>query len=246
MIRRRAERARIDDRGVGGIDDQIVDKDRAGHVPFRLEREFIRRQQALGLGVGKADRDAVDRRVGVERQPGRARLGDGDLRDQQFRPTRHPQADDVARPDAACDQSARDAGRQRVDLGVIVDALQGFHCGVMGAMADRVGEDFRKQFVAQMLGRDAPHEHRFGGGRRGGAILDWREIGGCFRKGCLGVVHPASAGRSVALLPARSTRAGMIPRLKATVQLRRRPLFGLQALAHVWGRTYPAPRVNAL
>ncbi len=43
-----------------------------------------------GFGVAETDGDALDRRVGVERKPGCAGLGDGDLRDQELMAARHP------------------------------------------------------------------------------------------------------------------------------------------------------------
>ena len=72
----------------------------------------------IGFGVAEADRDALDRRIGVEGQPGRAGLGDGDLRDQQFGPARHPQADDRAGSRAVRDEAAGDRLRGPVDLGI--------------------------------------------------------------------------------------------------------------------------------
>ena len=55
------------------------------------------RQKPLGLGVLEADRNTVDRRVGIEGEPSRARFRDRYLADQEFRAAAHPQPDDVAR-----------------------------------------------------------------------------------------------------------------------------------------------------
>ena len=246
MVGRRAERARVDRRIVGGIDDRLVDQDRAGHVPFRFQREFGRGQQALGLRVGKADRDTVDRRVGVERQPGGAGFGDGDLRDQQFRPARHPQADDVAGPHVARDQRARDAGRQRVDLRVIVDPLERLHRRVMRTVAHRVGEDFREQFVAQMFRRDAADQYGPGGLVRREAGRVRRGDGGGVRHGGLDLVHPArlSSLAPVSFAPVRPVEAS-----RSRLQFRRPRASSIVApdrrgLAQVRRPSYPAPRLN--
>ena len=82
------------------------------------------------------------RRVGVEGQPGRAGLGDGDLADQQFRPARPPQADDVAGADPAPDQAARQRQRLVIDLGVGQLALHRHH----GDGVRRRGDGGRRRF----------------------------------------------------------------------------------------------------
>ena len=123
MIGRRAEPARI---GAGAADDRDL------RVDERLDRdggsglagESDGGQQRLGAGVGEADGDAVDRRVGVEGQPGGAGLGDGDLRDQQLRAARPPQADHVAGPDRPRRKAAGDGGGLRIDLAIGEAPLQ--------------------------------------------------------------------------------------------------------------------------
>ncbi len=71
--------ARID-RALVVMIDQIGLGDHFGrNAAARLEREGFRCEQSLGFGILQAGVDALDRRVGVEGQPGGAGFGDGDL-----------------------------------------------------------------------------------------------------------------------------------------------------------------------
>ena len=73
------------------------------------------RHQRHRLRILDAHRDPLRRRLRVQRQPGRAGLGDGQLHHQQFQAAWQPQADDAARHHAVLDDQAV---RRRVGPGV--------------------------------------------------------------------------------------------------------------------------------
>ena len=75
-------------------------------------------QQAGCVGVGETDPDAVDRRIGIERQPGGAALGDPQLHDQQVDAARQPEPDDLPGADAGLDQAGRHAVGQFIEFAI--------------------------------------------------------------------------------------------------------------------------------
>ena len=109
-------------------------------------------QQCAGGGVFQTDRDALHRRVGVERQPGGAGLGDGDLADQKVDSARHPEADHAARPDAMADEAARHRGRERIYFCIGNPAVAGDHADVVGMGGGGRRENFGQNFVADQIG----------------------------------------------------------------------------------------------
>jgi len=112
--------------GAGGIDH--IGRIGGKHLAAPAQRRRCRPQQILGqpggqgqrcqlagrvaatdqagrLRVFEAGADAGQRRVCIERQPGRAGLGDGRLHHQQVHAARQPQAHDLAGADAGLDQA---------------------------------------------------------------------------------------------------------------------------------------------
>ncbi len=75
-------------------------------------------KHACGLRIVQADLQAFHRRIFVNRQPGRAGLGDPRLQHQQLDAARQPQADYATRPDAGRDQSRRHQVGLRIQFAV--------------------------------------------------------------------------------------------------------------------------------
>ena len=153
---------RIDRRAAARPGELVRGQDRAADL--RLGNERRARHKPLCAGIGKADRDAVDRRVGIERQPGGAGLRDRDLGDQELGAAAHPQPDDVARADAALDQPAGNGIAARVDLAIAVARLAEDEGGMVGAGARRRGEEVGQDLVADEIVADvAPQDGGFSG-----------------------------------------------------------------------------------
>ena len=182
VIGRRAGRPRVDARAFPDRDFG-VDQNRAWHLmAMRLDREIRSGEQGHGFGVAEAYGDALDGRVGVERQPGGAGLGDGDLRDQQFRTARHPQADDGAGLRATGGQTARDRLRHTVDVGIGERPLERGHRGMRAARGDGRRENLGQELVSDQCRRAAAEQDRAAiGGRE--RFCRHVAAGRCFRIG---------------------------------------------------------------
>ena len=103
-------------------------------------------EQAGGLGIVEADLDAVDRRVGIKRQPGGTCLGNAELHDQQVDAARQPEADNLARAHAIGNQARGDAVRGGVqfaiaDLTVGEDQSDFFRVSCRGGF-EKIGQNF--------------------------------------------------------------------------------------------------------
>ena len=114
------------------------------------------RDDALGLRVVEAGRDALDRRLGVEGDPGRAGARDRDLRDQQIDAARHPQTDHVAGADAGERQSARLPARKRPDLGIAQPADAIDERRMLRPRRNGGGEDLGQNLVPMRSGLISP------------------------------------------------------------------------------------------
>ena len=107
--------------GAGGDRDAVIGGvERLGRPQGATRRGRARQpadagHQALGLRIVETGCDPVDRRLGVERDPGGARPRDGDLRDQKGDATRHPQPDHVAGSDPRQHERPRLAAGGRPD-----------------------------------------------------------------------------------------------------------------------------------
>lgn len=113
--------------------------------------QFGAAHQAEGLGVFQADDNALDRGVGIQGQPGGARLGDGQLHDQQVDAARQPQAQDLAWRGAGLDQPVAGEIGARVQFGV-AEAVRPVDEGDLVGMAPRrVFENVGQGLGAQQL-----------------------------------------------------------------------------------------------
>ena len=144
-----AGRPRSDRRLIGRVDQRRGRHGRTGQGRAVLRREDVVGDNQEGRGVGEADRDAVGRRVRVERQPGGPGLGDGDLRDQEVEAPLHPQARYLAGPQTSAQQSARQSGGRSVDFRVCQAPGRRHQGRPLAARQDRRGEDLRQGLVAQ-------------------------------------------------------------------------------------------------
>jgi hypothetical protein len=152
-----------------------------------LRRQGGAADHACRLGVVQADQQAFDRRIGIHRQPGGARLRDRRLHHQQLDPARHPESQDVARFDAGIDEARGGQACQAVKFGVGELALaldQGNLRGrTLGGRFQQVGEDF----FAQQCGLRRAIQDIGVPGTDGGIVnrlfLDWHGCGGGNRQG---------------------------------------------------------------
>ena len=151
MIRRRAERPRIHRPDIVRIGEERAGHDRAGHMALDLRRQPLGGQQGRGLGIAEADGDALDGGVGIEGEPGGARLGNGDLGDEQLGAARHPQADDRAGPDTATHEAARQGTGHGIDLGIGQRDLARNHAGLVRVRRDRAGKNLGEELVADQV-----------------------------------------------------------------------------------------------
>ena len=104
--------------------------------------------------VLQADHDALGRRVGVEGQPGRSGLGDGELAGQQVDAARQPQADDLAGPYALAQQVVRHQAGALVELAVAQAQRAADQGGPVLACRrglEQVGEHFVAQQVETLI-----------------------------------------------------------------------------------------------
>ena len=103
-------------------------------------------------GVRHADQQALGRGVFVDREPGGAGLGDRRLHDQQVDPAWHPQADDIAWPDAGFDQARGGQAGLLVEFAVAELAGAGHKGGFIGRTLRAGFEQVGQDFIAQQLG----------------------------------------------------------------------------------------------
>ena len=117
---------RIDFCSVAGIGQHQGCQHRAGDCGgFGGTRR--RSQQNLGGAIIEADGNALDRRVGIEGQPGSAGHGNGNLGNQQCGAPRHPQADDIAGTNAVAQQATGNGGCCGIDLRIGQDFIARNH-----------------------------------------------------------------------------------------------------------------------
>ena len=120
---------------VGGIDQVCLGEHRAIDAALDSGALGGAGEKHKGGGVIKAHGDALDRRIRIEGQPGGAGHGDGDLGDEQFVATRHPQANDLSRARALANQTTGERRRLRVDLAVGERVIPRDHAGRVGMAA---------------------------------------------------------------------------------------------------------------
>src|SRR5450830_486646 len=169
--------------GAGLFQQGFKSPDGGGHA-VQLGRVGFGRDQADGAGVFHAHQQALDGGVLVDRQPGRARLGDGQLANQQLHPARQPQAHDLARPDAGGHQAHGGARGEPIQFGVAQLALAEDQGQLIGRAArarfEQVGEDF---FVQQIGGVRAVQD--VGVRSVGGLLQGWGGDGIIVHAGCV-------------------------------------------------------------
>ena len=119
---------------------------------FEFCDEIGRDENAFRFGILETDSDPLDRRVAVERQPGGADLGDGDLRDQKIMAARHPEARDMAGTQSLAHEAPRDGLGLGVDLGVGQLAIARHHRDAVRIEGGGSGENLAQQFVADEIG----------------------------------------------------------------------------------------------
>jgi hypothetical protein len=153
MIGGEPARPRIERRRLAGLGEPVRGQDRAAELGF-LDQAAAD-DQALGRGIGKADCNAVGRRLGVEGQPGGARFRDRDLGGQKLGAARHPQSDDVAGTDPAPDQAARERVGAGIEVGIArafaVEDEGGMPGPGRGARAEQVGQHLLAEKVGPVF-----------------------------------------------------------------------------------------------
>ena len=131
-----------------------------GHA---VQADLATGNQPVGAGVLQANQHALGRRVGFERQPGRARLGDGRLHDEQFVAARQAQADDVARPHAGLDQVVRGQVGAAPEFVISEGLIQPVDGNGGGMPQDRGFQDIGQRFrLQQIRPTGALENHRYG------------------------------------------------------------------------------------
>ena len=112
---------------------------------------FAGNHDAAGAGVVKTDADALNRRIGIERQPAGTGLGNRQLHHQQVEAARQPQADQLARPHTGGNQVVRSAVGGVVQLGVGQRAIgkcqRDFVRATLRSGFEQVGQGFVEQQV---------------------------------------------------------------------------------------------------
>jgi len=117
-------------------------------------------QQRRRLAVAQALSHALGGRVSVERQPCGARLGDGDLADEQVRAAPHPEADHRPRTDALASQAPGDVCRARVNIGVGEAKPARLEADRGAVSPDAFSEDFGEKLVADQVRANRPAQNR--------------------------------------------------------------------------------------
>ena len=180
-FRRRAERAGVDLARVGRVDQFANRPGRTRRTAFEFCGEIGRDQNALCFGVFETDGDSLDRRITVERQPGRPDLGDGDLGDQKVVAARHPEARDMAGAQPLAHEAPRDGLSLGVDLRVGELAVARHHGDAVGIKSDGTRENLAEQFVADEIGPIKAAQNGVPAKARVQAVAFWRKSFG-YRK----------------------------------------------------------------
>jgi hypothetical protein len=101
----------------------------------------------------------LDRSFGIEGQPGRAAHGDADLGGQQLGAARHPQAHDLACPDAAGQERGADGAGAAFQLRIGEVAARPRERELVGMGACRGGENLSQHLVAQQISARPAAQH---------------------------------------------------------------------------------------
>ena len=136
--------------------------------------------QPGSAGVLQTYCNAVGRHVGVERQPGGACLGNGQLHHQQIQSPRQPQAHDLAGTHAMLDQVVRGQIGGRVEFG-IGKCLAGGPVNQRGLVCKsrrRGLEHIGQHLVAQQIGPVGPTHNQ---------VLNFRNRPGGMRPDAFGI-----------------------------------------------------------
>ncbi len=158
MVRREARRAPFRQRGRVRCGERRIDENGcAGGLRPLHERGAG--QQGLGAAIGEAFADALDRGLRIEGKPGGAAHRDADLGDQQLGAARHPQADDMAGPDAALRERRADGARPELDLGIGEGAGRPDERPLVGMRGGRGGEELAEHLVVDEVGSRGSAQH---------------------------------------------------------------------------------------
>ena len=129
----------------------VEDLRRNAGLRQRIERSPLCHQQSLGAGVFQASGNALGRGFAVKRQPGCARLGNGQLQAEQGNAARQPQAHHIARANAGFDQAVRSAVGLGIQLLVTELALAGHQRNLLGAGIGGGFKNIGQHLVAQQI-----------------------------------------------------------------------------------------------